>query len=461
MKSSEYWEKRIANGTWTTYNNLEEKNRALLEMYQEASLNISDELYRVSEKMKTSTPTLSDMHKFDRLTKLQKNIESIIGELGENVEKFYIDNATQGFKEVYKNVRVALGETDFNEPPKKLMEQFLRKQWEGSNFSTRLWKNTQVLVTNLNDVVTNGLIQGKTVTEMAIQLNNRMNKEFNICHRLVRSETMHYLNESAKSAYKDAGCEKIQLWAAIDERTCPVCGVKHGNKYSLRDAPVLPLHANCRCTYIPIIDDDVANNSHAIAKEDVKKEWQRRSIPDEQIKDKMKKNYETDMKQYKKYKEVLGEELPKSFDKFQGLKYNNSEEWGKVKDKFSEVFVTKDFDSIPSFHENCSNLLTRKWYKWHDENIPNLIDTSKTIQEQARQAHELRNTYRIQARDLMKDQEERKNLDTKHPNPSFEELIEHKKLKYGLSNEEAYVDIIRSSQTTNKKYDKIAGIKEE
>lgn len=256
MKNSEYWEKRIANNTWITYNSLEEKNRALLEMYQEASLNISDELYRVSEKMKTSTPTLSDMHKFDRLTKLQKNIESIIGELGENVQKFYIDNTTQGFKEVYKNIRVSLGETDFSEPPKKLMEQLLRKQWEGSNFSTRLWENTQVLVTNLNDIVTNGLIQGKTVTEMAIQLNNRMNKEFNICHRLVRSETMHYLNESSLKSYMDGGVKEVQLWAAIDERTCPVCGVKHGNKYSLKDAPVLPLHANCRCTYIPIIDDD-------------------------------------------------------------------------------------------------------------------------------------------------------------------------------------------------------------
>ena len=97
MKNSEYWEKRIANTTWKTYNSLEEKNKALLEMYQEASLSISDELYRVSEKMKTSTPTLSDMHKFNRLTNLQKNIENIIRELGENVEIFGKKNMQDGF----------------------------------------------------------------------------------------------------------------------------------------------------------------------------------------------------------------------------------------------------------------------------------------------------------------------------------------------------------------------------
>ena len=78
MKNSEYWEKRIANSTWTTYNNLEEKNRALLEMYQDSSRAISEELYELAEKMQTSTPMLSDMHKHNRLTNLQKNMEKII-----------------------------------------------------------------------------------------------------------------------------------------------------------------------------------------------------------------------------------------------------------------------------------------------------------------------------------------------------------------------------------------------
>lgn len=132
-----------------------------------------------------------------------------------------------------------------------------------------------------------------------------------------------------------------------------------------------------------------------------------------------------------------------------------------AKDKFETEFVKSDFNKIPSFHYNCSNLRTRTWYKWHDENIPNLIDKTQSIEGQARQAHELRNGYRTQARDLMENQDARKDLDVKYGNLAFGELVEHKKLKYGLSGEEAYEDIIRSSQTTNKKYDKIAGIREE
>ncbi len=82
------------------------------------------------------------------------------------------------------------------------------------------------------------------------------------------------------------------------------------------------------------------------------------------------------------------------------------------------------------------------------------------MEQQARKAHELRNQYRTQARDLMEDQEARKELDKKHPNISFESLVERKQKKYGLSGDEAYQDIVRSSTTTNKEYDKKAGVSE-
>ena len=43
-------------------------------------------------------------------------------------------------------------------------------------------------------------------------------------------------------------------------------------------------------------------------------------------------NYSSDKKQYEKYKSVLGKEnLPKTFDLFQDLKYNNIKEWELLK----------------------------------------------------------------------------------------------------------------------------------
>ena len=276
MKNSEYWENRVAKKTWNIYNSLEEKNRALLEMYQEASSSISDELYRLGEKMETSSISLSDAHRYNRLSKLQDNINLIIKQLGSDVENFGKKNMYEGFNLNYKATMEEIGQIDFAMPNKKLMEEILNRPWLGSNFSERLWKNTKTLAMNLNDILTTGLTQGKTVTEMAIQLNNRMNEGFNVAHKLVRTETMHYLNESSFKAYQDAGCEEVQVWAAVDERTCPTCGIRHGNVYRMKDKPTLPFHANCRCTYLPIIDVDDAKKDHDQAKEDINNEFNRR-----------------------------------------------------------------------------------------------------------------------------------------------------------------------------------------
>lgn len=350
MKNSEYWEKRIAEPTWNIYNSLEEKNRVLLEMYQEASLSISDELYRVAEKMKTATPTLSDMHKFNRLNNLQNNINSIIKELGSNVESFGKKNMYKGFSENYKATMEAIGEVTFDMPNKKLMKEILDRPWKGNNFSERLWKNTKVLAMNLNDILTTGLTQGKTITEMAIQLNNRMNSGFNEAHRLVRTETMHYLNESSFKAYQDSGCEEVQVWAAVDERTCPTCGLRHGNIYRMRDKPALPFHANCRCTYLPIIDVDDAKKDHDQAKEYINNEFNRRhgNINENNLQD-FRNDGIINNKEWLKAEFPNEKKFRKHVEKH-GHEYNNisAEEYLKTARELLAADLNKDIDGFKS-----------------------------------------------------------------------------------------------------------------
>ena len=87
-KNSAYWEKRIAAGTWKTYNSLEEKNRDLLEFYVDASEQIKKELYLIAEKYsKDGVLSLSDMHKKNRLTDLNQKFQDIIEDLGHKTEK--------------------------------------------------------------------------------------------------------------------------------------------------------------------------------------------------------------------------------------------------------------------------------------------------------------------------------------------------------------------------------------
>lgn len=106
---------------------------------------------------------------------------------------------------------------------------------------------------------------------------------------------------------------------------------------------------------------------------------------------------------------------------------------------------------------SLSNKQARAWYLEHDARIPSMIDRNASIEEQARQAFELRNLYRTIARDLMHDQETRKYLDETQPNKTFEQMIEHKKSK-GMTYEEALQDIVRTATKTNAKVNKELGL---
>lgn len=257
MKNSVYWEKRIANKTWEVYNDIEKRNKALIELYQEASNDIQDEIFKMAKKMETDTLSYSEMHKYNRLNKLNENINKTIKELSKKVEKNAKIEIKEGFISNYDTTMKGLGELEYSLPNKKLIEQLLDYPWSGENFSSRLWENTRVLERNLNEIMVRGLVQGQTIVVMATELDNRMMRGYKEAHRLIRTETMHYLNESSLQAYKDAEVKQIQFWAALDERTCPECGEEHGKIYKIGDEPILPLHPNCRCTYIPVIEIDL------------------------------------------------------------------------------------------------------------------------------------------------------------------------------------------------------------
>lgn len=257
QRNSDYWENRIANDTWKVYNDIEEKNIALLEMYNKTSQNIKKELYSLAEKAEGNGGLgRTDQYRFNKLLGQQGHIFKEIEKLGEEVEKHATSQMINGGKHVYGNVMESLGQVDYSMPNKKIMEQMLRSPWKGSFFSERLWKDTGKLEQKLNSIINDGVSSGRTITEMAIQLSNAMNSSFNDAHRLIRSETINYLNRSAKRGYKDAGITKIRYWAALDERTCDECGALHDKVFSINKDPSTP-HPGCRCTRLPVLDDEL------------------------------------------------------------------------------------------------------------------------------------------------------------------------------------------------------------
>ena len=94
-------------------------------------------------------------------------------------------------------------------------------------------------------------------------------------------------------------------------------------------------------------------------------EWYDKYIkdnPEELLEEKKWKNRNTDKKQYKKYKEVLGKEAPKSLKDFKELKYNNIEEWKLTKYNYKlrkEVIVNPNviLNNVDKFEVNENKYL--------------------------------------------------------------------------------------------------------
>ena len=117
---------------------------------------------------------------------------------------------------------------------------------------------------------------------------------------------------------------------------------------------------------------------------------------------------------------------------------------------------SRSFTELKDYVGKLDDVTVRKWYVWHDKRIHEQIDSTLSLEQKARRAFELRNQYRTQARELMADQEKRRELDTKHPNKTWEETISDKMSRKNLTRAEAMEDIyqtaIKSNPKVNRKF---------
>jgi SPP1 gp7 family putative phage head morphogenesis protein len=77
---------------------------------------------------------------------------------------------------------------------------------------------------------------------------------------LARTEVIAAHAEGQLNSFAEAGVEGVNLlaeWAtAGDDAVCPECQDKEGEQMSIDDARgEIPLHPNCRCAWIPVVND--------------------------------------------------------------------------------------------------------------------------------------------------------------------------------------------------------------
>lgn len=104
------------------------------------------------------------------------------------------------------------------------------------------------------------------------------------------------------------------------------------------------------------------------------------------------------------------------------------------------------------------NQHVREWYVANVLNIREAIDSDLPLEDQARQAYEARNRLKRKAREAMSDRESAELLERKRPAPTFEELVNSKMKRKGMSREDAIRDILDTATKTNPDVNKEFGL---
>ena len=273
--NSDYWEKRISAEVWNSYNTLEEKNIKLIEEYRKATERLQLELLKELTELETNK-TRTQKYKVERLKSLKYNFEQELNRLTARIEKTTNKNFAKECINIYKqalNITLPLfsqNEDQYTMTNDELIQFLNENTFNGKNFKEYIWGDTEKLQDELDQILKNGLMKGESVASMSYKINNAMNKGLNVAYRLIRTESIHYLNESAIKGYENAGVKYVQWWCAEDERTCPRCGAIHGKIFKIGENPTTQ-HPNCRCTVIPVIDMKTAKEDYKTAQEEIRK----------------------------------------------------------------------------------------------------------------------------------------------------------------------------------------------
>ena len=242
---------------------------------------------------------------------------------------------------------------------KETIEAILKRPFAGGYYSERIWGNTSKLTEQLYETVLSGLLNGKPLKKMINELTETMGVGESAARRLVRTESAYYTNMAAVEGYKECGIEKYRYYAKLDLKVSNICRVLDSKIFPISEAEagvnLPPMHPWCRSSIGPVIDggvaqrigvrtrDVVTGQSHVIKGDITYKEWYDRFVVDKYGVDKAKelekqiKNSSNDKKQFEKYKKLLDKDLPKTLKEFQEIKYNNSDEWNKIKRQYLDA----------------------------------------------------------------------------------------------------------------------------
>lgn len=215
--------------------------------------------------------SMAEMSKFNRIDKLQKEINEALTLVNKSVDKKTIEHAIKTYETAYYGTGFAL-ETELQEKLNytKLLRPNVIKAIENPLTKIALEDNADRVKRSIRRTIASGLAQGQSVPQMSKKVKIDLEKNANNATRIVRTETTRVQNEAIQEAGEKAA-QKIDLvkkWNATkDSRTRKSHRKLNGQIKKINEEFTVNGHStqrpggfgvasediNCRCrlTYIP------------------------------------------------------------------------------------------------------------------------------------------------------------------------------------------------------------------
>ncbi len=290
----------------------------------------------------------------DRLESLRQEIKAEMNLLTVKTENSLKKHLSKVIDDTYYRTAYHLKDVaDIEKLNADLVERIIYKPWtsDNKNWSKRLWGHDKRINNILHQGLVQNIVSGRSLDKIIQSVSDRFNTEINIATRLIMTESAAYHSKAKEKCFKDLGVEKYEIVATLDNRTSSTCRSMDNKVFGMKDYKVgltaPPFHVMCRTTTAPYyeeIEGDVNKRATRNLKGDYElvddmsyEKWRKNLVKaygkgTVDIHELKIKNEVQDFKKYQNFKEVIPEKFsPKSFEKFQEIKYNNSVEYSDLK----------------------------------------------------------------------------------------------------------------------------------
>ena len=201
--------------------------------------------------------------RISRLQALQTQVELRMMELFGSQRDVLRDHLQERYTDTYYRTVYAVSQqadvaSTFARIDPQTIERILAVPWAGSDFSSRIWADKDKLTRELMQTLSRGFVRGDSLDRMTREFTQRMGVSESRAATLIHTESAHMAAEAAEQGYRETGVQSYRFEAALDLKTCAVCGALDQREFPLAEHETginyPPLHPRCRCTTVPVME---------------------------------------------------------------------------------------------------------------------------------------------------------------------------------------------------------------